>query len=85
MIKQQFSLSRATPGRKVKVVSLAGGRGFHTRLLAMGLIPGAIIEVATQAMTGPCIITHNGCRLALGRGVAHKIIVSDLPSSADIK
>lgn len=78
MVNKMFSLSQAVPGKKVKVISIAGGRGLHARLLNMGLIPGSTIEVVNQGMIGPCIIVHNSCRLAIGRGVAHKIIVSDL-------
>jgi len=70
-------LSQVKPGEKVRIISLAGGRGFYARLLSMGLIPGSTIEVINQGVTGPYIIAQNGCRLALGTCVAHRIIVSD--------
>ena len=73
-----FTLSQVEPGKRVKIVSLVGGRGLHGRLVNMGMIPGSTIEVVGQGMNGPRIVTHNGCRLAIGRGVARKIIVSDL-------
>lgn len=72
------TLSSVKPGEKVKIISLAGGRGLHARLISMGLVPGLTIEVVNQGMTGPCIIAQNGCRLAIGRGIARKIIVSDV-------
>ncbi|HEU19210.1 MAG TPA: ferrous iron transport protein A [Deltaproteobacteria bacterium] len=78
MIHNGISLSQVMPGKQVKIISLAGGRGLHARLISMGLIPGSIIEVVNQGMTGPCVVAQNGCRLAIGRGVAHKIIVSDV-------
>jgi ferrous iron transport protein A len=77
MVNNGISLSRVMPGKQVKIISLAGGRGLHSRLLSMGLIPGSIIEVVNQGMNGPCIVAQNGSRLAIGRGVAHKIIVAD--------
>jgi ferrous iron transport protein A len=78
MINNIVSLSQVVPGKKAKIISLAGGRGLHARLISMGLIPGSIVEVISQGMTGPHVIAHNGCRLAIGRGMAHKIIVSDV-------
>ncbi|MBN2688462.1 MAG: FeoA domain-containing protein [Deltaproteobacteria bacterium] len=70
-------LSHVAPGKTVKIISLAGGRGFHARLVSMGLIPGSVIKVLSQAMMGTHIIAHGGCRLAIGRGMAHRIIVSE--------
>ena len=70
-------LTQVETGTKVKIRSLNGGRGLHARLAGMGLIPGLIVEVISQGITGPSVIVHNGCRLAIGRGMAQKIIVSD--------
>ena len=46
------------------------------RLADMGLVPGAKVEVVTAApFFGPVEISIRGSKLALGRGVAGKIML----------
>lgn len=63
-------------GRKVRFVAVDAGRGLQGRLAAMGLVPGAEIEVLRNSMQGPFLIAVKGSRIALGRGMAQKILVS---------
>jgi len=66
------------------VVSFEGGRGLVRRLEAMGLRRGAAVKmVACQPIGGPVVIEVAGTRLALGRGVATRIIVSVCPASGE--
>lgn len=52
------------------------GRGFEKRLMDMGLTPGTIITVVKSApFHGPIEILVRGSRLALGRGMAERILV----------
>jgi len=52
------------------------GKGFHKRLIDMGLTPGTEIAVVKSApFNGPIEIYVRGFRLALGRGMAERIIV----------
>jgi Fe2+ transport system protein FeoA len=67
----------AAMGRGLKVVGLKGGTGFHRRVADMGLVPGARIELICRQHHGPVLIDLKGSRLALGRGMAHKIIVEE--------
>ena len=68
-------LSMATPGDMVKVATVRAGRGLQRRLADMGLTPGISLRVISSQRPGQVLIDVRGSRLALGHGVAHKIIV----------
>lgn len=70
-------LSMASVGQGLKVVGLKGGMGFHRRLADMGLVPGAEVKLVCSQNHGPVLIDLKGSRLALGRGMAHRIIVEE--------
>lgn len=69
-------LSMISPGERVKFVRFLGGNTMQARLASMGLNAGSKVEVLSNNGTGPCIVASKGTRLALGRGVALKILVS---------
>jgi Fe2+ transport system protein FeoA len=55
-----------------------GGRGwgFQRRLMEMGLTPGTVVTVVKSApFHGPVEVQVRGSRLALGRGMAERIVV----------
>lgn len=65
------------PNGKVGVVrALTGGRGFVSRLAAMGFIPGTEVVVLQNFGRGPLIVSVRNTRVALGRGEAARIWVS---------
>ena len=72
-----MSLTAASPNKRIKIISLAGGRGMQERLISMGLGPGAEIEVIRRGAPGPFIVAVKETRLAIGAGMAQKIMVSD--------
>ena len=43
----------------------------------MGLTPGVQIRVMNSQMPGPVVIDLRGSRVALGRGIALKIVVKE--------
>ena len=53
------------------------GEGLAARLTAMGLLPGAQVQVYHNDHDGPVILGINGSRLMLGRGMAEKVSVED--------
>ncbi len=55
-----------------------GGRGFRMRLLTMGLNVGSVVEVIQggRGGRGPTLIASGHTRLAIGHGIARKIIVA---------
>ena len=66
------------PGERGVVVDLRGGPNFRSRLYAMGLAPGAIVRVLENYPRGPVIVEAGGTRLALGKGMAAKVLVRKL-------
>ncbi len=68
-------LSQAKSGSLVRVKELLGGQRAVTRLRELGLVEGAVIKVIDNPIIGPIIIEVNGTRIALGRGMARKVIV----------
>ena len=71
-----FSLRLAGEGELVEIVSLTGGKGVRDRLVSLGLGIGAKVEIIQNHMTGKILLGHNGSRLYLGGGMAHKIQVT---------
>jgi len=67
-------LSDAPQGSVVKVVSLPPQPNLRMRLMQMGLIPGAIIEIFHNNR-GPLTIKVKGVMIGIGRGMARKILV----------
>ena len=55
------------------------GHGFVRRLMDMGLTPGTQVEISKSApFHGPIEVIVRGSRLALGRGMAEKILVEKI-------
>ena len=68
-------LSMVNSGQKVRLLAIRAGRGLQARLASMGLVPGAELEVISNNLRGPFIVSVKGSRLVLGRGMAHRIEV----------
>ncbi len=71
-------LSSLGPGERGIVVSIAGGARARSRLMAMGLLPGAVVQVIEAYGRGPIIFTVGSTRLAMGRGLAARVLVRKL-------
>lgn len=74
---QTMPLSLASPGERIKIENVAGGSEARRHLEDMGLSVGSELEVIS-ANGGPMVVANRGTRLALGRGVAHKVQVSHI-------
>jgi len=71
----------ATPGEDVTLVAVHGGQRIRQRLADLGLTPGTTLRVVQADAWGPLIVAFkDDARLALGRGMAHKIEVELLAS-----
>jgi len=78
MLKQQETfLDRLDPGMRAVVSELRGGRGFASRLAGMGISVGCQIEVLQNPAHGSMLVLARNTRIALGRGVASKILVRE--------
>lgn len=69
---QSQPLSEIPAGETVRLVSIDGGRQLTRRLLSLGIIPGAELEILHRRGQG-VVIGRNGNRVALGRGIAEKL------------
>jgi len=63
-------------GQTVRVVKIDAGRGLNSRLAAMGLVPNTQITVVSNGHPGPFVLSVKESKVMLGRGMAHKIMVS---------
>jgi ferrous iron transport protein A len=59
------------------IVSLDGGRGFVSRLAALGFVPGAHFSMVQNFGRGPLIVLVCQARVALGRNEAERIMVRE--------
>jgi len=67
-------LAMLREGKEAVVVNVVGGRGAMRNLLAMGIVPGKKIRVLGRR-GGAMLISINGCKFVIGRGLAMKVIV----------
>ncbi len=75
------SLIYLKPGVTAQVVSFSGGRRARMRIMQLGINPGDRIRVLSVGPFGGAIYIENlsnGTRVAIGRGIATKIIVKPL-------
>ncbi len=72
----KVDLTQINQGEAVVVVDIRGGYGLSRRLETMGIKPGVMItKVSSQLMRGPITVQVGNSRLAIGFGMARKIIV----------
>lgn len=63
-------------GKKLKITGVVGGKTLNDKLRQYGLFVGDQVRVLRLApLGGPVLIEANGREIALGRGIAAKIIV----------
>jgi len=64
---------------KLKIVEIMGGRGMRQQLAQIGIGVHSIIVIDRDApFSGPLIIAHDGTKIAMGRGIAAKILVEEM-------
>lgn len=76
--RKVISLNLAPPGKRVKLVSIQGGRQMVRRLLALGLSVGSELDVLHHRGHG-VVVARDGNRVALGGGVAERVLAELLP------
>ncbi len=73
--RRQLSLADVDTGVSVRISAIQGGRGLVGRLCSMGLVPGTEVKVVGGRRGGPVIVGLRGCRIAIGCGMANKVMV----------
>jgi len=75
-VNSYLSLASLRPAQEGTLVAIDGGHGLSLRLRRLGLRPGTQIRaVAMGRWGGPVLVEVDGCRVALGRGLARRILV----------
>ena len=71
------NLTQVSKGKNLEVVKIEGGKIFQEKVESLGLRVGVNVKkLSTQVMSGPITIQVGSSIVALGRGMAKKIIVS---------
>ena len=66
-------LDQARPGQSFQISGVKEGKGLCWKLYGMGLVPGVNLTVISNAGRGPVVVSVQGSRLGLGRGMAMHI------------
>ena len=73
---KEIPLSRMEAGQSGQVVEIQGGHNMINRLDAMGIRTGKrVTKVSSMLMRGPVTIRVGNTQLAIGFGMAHRIII----------
>jgi ferrous iron transport protein A len=70
----EIPLAFAKEGEEYEIVGINGGGGIRRRLEEMGIFPGRKIKLISNS-AGPLMLGIGDNRIAVGRGIAFKIIV----------
>jgi ferrous iron transport protein A len=74
---EQLSVAQMRTGQTGTVVGVMGGPGLVRRLDAMGIRPGKpVTKISSTLFHGPVTISVNSSRVAVGFGMARRIIVT---------
>jgi ferrous iron transport protein A len=77
-VKQDLiSLASLPIGRRARIERIMGGRHLVHRLLSLGLRMGSEIELIQRRGAG-VVVANQGARIALGAGVAEKLLMLPL-------
>lgn len=74
---KQVTLREMQSGQSGRIDQIQGGHGLVNRLGALGIRPGKrVTKVSSMLMRGPVTIQVGHTRVAIGFGMANKIIVN---------
>jgi Fe2+ transport system protein FeoA len=69
-------LTMGKPCEIMIIREFRAGRYARERLISMGLNPGDEVEIINNNNDGRLVIGHNNTRIAIGRGIGEKILVT---------
>ena len=75
-VPREVPLSDVKEGRIVRIGRVCGGHAFQSRLMGLGIRRGADVEMLKNPGRGPCLVSIRHSRVALGRSMAEKVLVS---------
>ena len=82
---KQLNLAQMRTGQSGVVVEIMGGHRMINRLSALGVRPGLIVtKTGSMLMRGPITIRAGNTQLAIGHGMANRVIVEPRESYNDM-
>jgi ferrous iron transport protein A len=71
-----MSLTELKSGQKARIIEIQSGVSIKRKLESLGLrIGSCVVNVGNDFLKGPVIVQHGCTQIAIGRGMAKKIIV----------
>ncbi|MEM9906669.1 MAG: FeoA family protein [Cyanobacteria bacterium P01_D01_bin.44] len=74
----QLPLAMTSEGDRVWIVNIKGGHRMVRRLMDVGIVQGCEITIVSRTESGSVIVALQGCRIGLGAGMAHRVMVTTL-------
>lgn len=72
------NLAQLGENQGARVIDIQGGHGIRQKLSQMGIHPGDVVTILRYgALGGPILIEVHGSQVALGRGIASRIVVEE--------
>jgi len=75
MAQTIMALTTLAPGQRARLVRIEAGRQAVHRLSELGMTPGVELELLHCNGSGPLLLMVRDTRLAVGRGMADKVVV----------
>ena len=72
------TLDHLPVGATARITRLQGGHGFQSRIGHLGLEVGQVLHKTRQESSGPILVELESSTIAIGRGLAHRIVVEAL-------
>ncbi len=72
------TLDALPPGKTARIIRIDAPGRWRNRLLQMGFTPGSLVRVVANHGVGPIIVSSMGITIAIGRGIARRILVEPL-------
>ncbi len=66
-----------------RIVAIKGGIGIRQKLMLRGISEGSIVRVVSSN-GGPVVLESDGGMIAIGRGMAHKIMVQRIEERKEV-
>ncbi|MFH0846786.1 MAG: fused ferrous iron transport protein A/B [Chloroflexota bacterium] len=77
--KNEITLTEMSVGESGVVKEIRGGVGARSQLNSLGIIPGKkVTKISAMFLHGPVTCEVDRVRMAIGRGMASKIVVTDI-------
>lgn len=74
--KHAFPLALAAEGEDVFIYAMKGGKGLSRKLMDLGLSLGSSLKIIQRRPGGALVVARGNLRVALGAGMAQKVVVA---------